>query len=118
MYRYTSLMLGVIIVAATDSFAKWKAQYDHNPPEIQAWYRAQINAQGVACCDQSDGHPYFGKYRLTADGGVELQLKGGPHKLPSYMVLKGPNPTGHAVWWYTDGGIGHTDFCFAPGALH
>jgi hypothetical protein len=78
IYRYTSLMLGVIIVAATDSFAKMEAQYDHNPPEIQAWYRAQINGQRVACCDQSDGHPYFGKYRLTADGGVELQLKGGP----------------------------------------
>jgi hypothetical protein len=33
------------------------------------------------------------------------------------MVLKGPNPTGHAVWWYLEVGSQHRDYCFAPGTL-
>lgn len=117
MLRYASLVLGVLAVTAPHSFAKWKAQYDHASPKIQAWYRTQQNKIGWRCCEQSDGHPYYGNYRLTPDGGVELQLESGPHKIPSYMVLKGPNPTGHAVWWYIENYTGHYDLCFAPGPL-
>ena len=117
MLRYVALALGVSVLVCTPSNAKWKKQYDKSSPEIRAWYKSQHNANGQLCCDQADGHPYFGKYRLTANGSVELQWNGQPYILPSYMVLKGPNPTGHAVWWYTDGIGGHIDYCFAPGSL-
>jgi hypothetical protein len=117
MLRYVVLALGVFVLLSMASFAKWKKQYDKTLPDIQAWYSSQRNANGQLCCDKADGHPYFGKYRLTEDGGVELQWNGKPYWLPSYMVLKGPNPTGHAIWWYTDGAGGHLDYCFAPGGL-
>jgi hypothetical protein len=32
-------------------------------------------------------------------------------------VLKGANPTGHAVWWYSEAAAGRNAFCFAPGTL-
>jgi len=115
MLRYIGLTFGVLAVTATYSLAKWKEQYGHAPPEIQGWYRAQKNARGELCCDHSDGHPYFGNYQLTPDGGVELQLEGGRYRIPPDMVLKGSNPTGHAVWWYVDNERGHFDVCFAPG---
>jgi len=118
MLRYACLALAMVSVTATHSSAKWREQYGNSPPAIQAWYRAQKNEKGELCCDHSDGHPYFGNYRLTEDGGVELQLEGGPYKIPPYMVLLGPNPTGHAVWWYIENEWGHMDICFAAGALN
>lgn len=80
------------------------------------WYRSQHNSQGEWCCNDADGHPYFGDYTFDADGSVNVRDEAGnAHKLPPYMVLKGSNPTGHAVWWYLEIGTTHRDYCFAPG---
>jgi hypothetical protein len=39
------------------------------------------------------------------------------YRIEAYKVLDGPNPTGHAVWWYLDhGDWGITTFCLALGA--
>jgi len=56
-------------------------------------------------------------YAINKDGSVSIEGEQGPRTLPGYMVLKGPNPTGHAVWWFTDAGGDHRDYCFAPGTL-
>ena len=94
------------------------AAHEHADPKIQTWYKSQRNAQGQWCCDESDGHPYYGSYTLNKDGSVTLHLgKGKNHTLPAYMIINGPNPTGHAVWWYMESGGKRTDFCFAPGTL-
>ncbi len=105
------------VLTASPVLARWKAEYGKQPKEVQQWYKGQHNAQGQWCCDKSDGHPFFGSYTLNKDGSVTLQLASGPRTLPDYMVIKGPNPTGHAVWWYLETGDNHTDFCFAPGTL-
>lgn len=97
--------------------ARWKPAYGQAPLEVRQWFTSQHNAQGQWCCDESDGHAFFGSYTLNEDGSVTLHLAAGARTLPDYMVLKGPNPTGHAVWWYRDSGSSHTDFCFAPGTL-
>lgn len=99
--------------------AHWKPQYGKADPVIQKWYRTQHNAQGEWCCDKSDGHPFYGAYALNKDGSVTLDLgKAGKRTLPTYMVLKGANPTGHAVWWWAPIGPDlHHDYCFAPGSL-
>src|SRR6185312_1484425 len=65
-------------------------------------FRGQHNEKGEWCCDKSDGHEYDGYYQFDKDGGVIVELDGKAHKLPSYMVLKGPNPTGHPVWWFIE----------------
>ncbi len=105
------------IVSTPPVLARWKPEYGKQPREVQQWYKGQHNAQGQWCCDESDGHRYDGGYTLNQDGSVTLELASGQRRLPEYMVLKGPNPTGHAVWWYLDTGDNHTDFCFAPGTL-
>lgn len=107
------------LLASAPAPAKWKPEYAKADPEIRAWYRSQHNAQGQWCCDESDGHPFFGGYAINKDGSVTLDLAGGrKHTIPAYMVIAGPNPTGHAVWWFLiDGAGNHTDFCFAPGTL-
>lgn len=117
-----TVMLGVFgvlyaVMNAPPVMARWKPEYGNSDPKVQAWYRSQHNAQGQWCCDEADGHPYFGAYTLNKDGSVTLDLKEGKRTLPAFMVLSGPNPTGHAVWWYLDAGGNRTDFCFAPGTL-
>jgi hypothetical protein len=81
------------------------------------WFRTQHNEKGEWCCDSADGHEYDGYYQFNADGSVSLDVDGKKRTLPAYMVLKGPNPTGHAVYWYLDTFGGRMDYCFAPGTL-
>ena len=115
----SSALLGLFaIVSVSPSLARWKPEYGKQPLEVQQWYQKQHNGEGQWCCDKSDGHPYFGAYTLNKDGSVTLDLGSGKtRRIPEYMVLSGPNPTGHAVWWYLEVGDTHTDFCFAPGTL-
>ena len=116
MSRYifwASLCLGLMTLSAQ---ARWKEQYANAPDAIKQWYATQHNKQGAWCCNNADGHDFYGDYSLDQDGSVEFDAGGTHHKLPAFMVLDGPNPTGHAVWWYVDGAAGgHTDYCFALG---
>lgn len=77
------------------------------------WFESQKNSRGQVCCSEADGHPYYGGYTPNADGSVTLHLTSGDRNLPDWMILKGPNPTGHAIWWH----MGDMDYCFAPGTL-
>jgi hypothetical protein len=107
--------VGLALLCSSAADARWKPEYGKQPPEVQAWFNQQHNAHGEWCCNESDGHPFFGDYSMNEDGSVTLHAVGEARKLPAYMVLKGPNPTGHAVWWYLDLGDQHRDYCFAPG---
>lgn len=114
-------MLAIVLtsfVLVISAQARWKPEYANASPAIQTWYSAQHNAQGQWCCDRSDGHAFFGGYSVNSDGSVTLDTEKGPHRIPSYMVLNTPNPTGHAVWWFLDRSDGtHIDYCFAPGSM-
>ena len=82
--------------------------------QYKEWYESQHNAQGQFCCDKSDGHDWYGDYRPTPDGGVEITDGGKVYHLAPYMVLHGPNPTGHAVWWYVEyQGADRVNYCFS-----
>lgn len=81
-----------------------------------AWFAAQYNKNGQWCCDVSDGHPFYEDYSFAENGDVEFIADGVHYRLPAYMVLTGPNPTGHAVWWFVVSGGERTSFCFAPGS--
>lgn len=90
-------------------------RYAGSPHE--QWYKSQHNSRGEWCCNESDAHPYYGDYKIHDDGSVTVDLNGDAHVLPAYMILKGPNPTGHAVWWYIETTSGRRTYCFAPGTL-
>ena len=100
--------IGVSIAHARDP----DGLYDNSP--YKKWFTTQHNDKGQWCCDQSDGHPYLDDYTMNQDGSVTLA---DGHKIEAYMVLKGANPTGHAVYWFLDTDGGRTDYCFAPGTL-
>jgi hypothetical protein len=119
-----TFIIGLLILVAIFSVIKigpahsrWRDEFNNNPPEVQQWFRSQRNKVGTMCCDEADGHPYYDDYKMNPDGSVTVSLNGSPHIIPNQMVLDGPNPTGHAIWWFRDTGAWHRDYCFAPGAL-
>ncbi len=86
--------------------------YDNSP--YKKWFTEQHNALGQWCCDQSDGHSYLNDYTMNKDGSVTLA---DGRTIPSEKVLKGSNPTGHAVYWFLDTDSGRQDYCFSPGSM-
>lgn len=106
-----------VAVMATPAFAHWKSKFANTDPAIQKWYKEQTDTNGNSCCADADAHSYYGPYILNKDGSVTINTKNGRDVIPASKVLIGPNPTGHAVWWYDQGPWGHYDFCFAIGTL-
>jgi len=113
MFCATALFLDLFIVAAE---AKWKPQYADTDPVIAQWYRGLSSKAGGFCCDQSDGHDFFGDYKLHSDGSVEFDAIGAHFHIEADYVVNVANPTGHAVWFYNDYGRGRITYCFVPGA--
>ena len=109
-----AIACGAAICSAAE--ARWSGRYGSSP-ELRGWFEQQQNSRGQSCCYEGDGHPFYGSYAINPDGSVTLQLRRGSRTLPAYMVLRGPNPTGHAVYWYRDYGTVRLDYCFAPGTL-
>lgn len=114
--RFWWLIAGIVAVLALlvflellPAWARDDGRYAGSP--YKAWYEQQHNAIGGYCCNNSDAQAFYGDYTLNDDGSVEFDDAGAHHKLPAYMVLKGPNPTGHAVWWH----LADQDYCFALG---
>lgn len=106
------VVLVISIIGIVQAFARDPdGRYVGSP--YADWFKSQHNSTGQWCCDEADGHYYDGNYTLNPDGSVTIGAGDGARTLPAYMALKGPNPTGRAVWW----GFGDVDFCFAPGTL-
>ena len=112
---------GVLLIVACCSLAGVRARnldgrYDNAP--FHEWFEAQHNEAGGWCCNSADGHQYDGEYTINDDGTVTAQWDGKPVTIEAFKVLKTPNPTGHAVWWYLtrEDGMPST-FCFSPGPL-
>jgi hypothetical protein len=104
-------VLALILVAGAAFARDPDGRYANSP--LKEWYHEQHNSAGQWCCDEADGHPYDGDYTLNPDGSVTI----GKETIEADKVLKQPNPTGHAVWWYIDNNYGRTTYCFIPGAL-
>ncbi len=108
----------LLLLLSLPAEARWRAEFANNPPEVQQWFKSQFNENGASCCGEADGHRFYGDYNLNADGSVTIYDTDGVHWLPPFMVLKGPNPTGAAIWWkqlLPDGT--YRDYCFSPGGL-
>jgi hypothetical protein len=91
--------------------ARDDGRYANSPHK--EWFSQQRNSAGMSCCDEADGHRYYGDYVIKEDGSVVVEGQ----TIESYKVLKGSNPVGSAVWWYVDTPYGRSTYCFMPGPL-
>jgi|SRR6185312_2235658 len=110
------LSLAILLLLVVKSHARdAEGRYDNSP--YKEWFRAQHNSAGGWCCDEGDGHAYEDDYVFDADGNVHISIDGKPLSVESWKVLKGPNPTGHAIVWYLMSVAGAQVYCFAPGQM-
>ncbi|WP_407146219.1 hypothetical protein [Bradyrhizobium sp. ORS 86] len=106
------ILAGTLALAASPLFARDPdGRYANSP--LHSWYESQHNSVGQWCCNEADGHAYFGDYTVKEDGSVVAD----GHTIEAYKVLSGPNPTGHAVWWFTENAYGRMTYCFIPGSM-
>ena len=117
MRRLFGAAAPLILLCCAPATARWDATYASQPAKVQAWFKQQHNSRGEWCCDESDGHPFYGDYTINSDGSVSVDFDGARHLIAAELVLKGKNPTGHAVWWYRNISGLHRDYCFSPGTL-
>ena len=108
-----SITILTILFFAVRAYGRDLDGHYANSPNRE-WFKSQRNSAGQWCCDEADGHAYDGDYTVNPDGSISI----GEHTIESYKVLRQPNPTGHAVWWYVDSAMsGRTTYCFIPGTL-
>lgn len=114
-----TFVLGMLAGLLLLGLARCEARGEHAPGALHDWYESQHNGKGLWCCNEADGHQYDGSYTLHEDGTVTLgELLGAPREVEAFKVLKGPNPTGHAVVWFLQDADGTPRiYCFAPGPL-
>lgn len=121
--RYLMWLWAILIVVQAILWATIAAtardadgRYANSP--LHDWYAEQRNSAGQWCCNEADGHLFYGDYRINEDGSVVVN-PGTPdeHKIESYKVLKKENKAGAPVWWYTENAYGKTTYCFIPGSL-
>lgn len=121
--------LAILIDGGQAKAQNTNGQYDDS--KYAAWFGQQYNSHGGWCCNLADGHRYDGAYSINPDGTVTLQ--GNPNIIiDAYKVLDGmttvidgatrggPNPTGHAVVWFSGdqpNADGLNIYCFSPGSL-
>jgi hypothetical protein len=104
-----AIVIPIIVVLAlvtTPAQAKMKPQYAQSPNA--SWFESQKDCNGGSCCGRADGEPYYDGYEQKPDGSVVL---GNGTKIDACQVTRGPNPTGHAIWWRSDA----RTYCFSPG---
>lgn len=101
------------------------AKGTYPPGPIADWFHSQRSGDGGSCCDQADGHLFYGNYTINADGSVDAAspLDGQTVHISADEVLNNPEPPGvdAAVWWYStmEYNMGHpqiaTTYCFHLG---
>jgi hypothetical protein len=75
-----------------------RGQFNNVPDEIRAWFRGVTGANGVPCCDISDGHRTAYDMR---DGVYWVPVDGQWLPVPENTVIRNAgNPIGDAVVWY------------------
>ena len=89
-----------------------RGQYDDVPEDIRAWFKSVKNADGIPCCDISDGH------RTTYDvraGAYWVPIEGIWWKVPEGAIIRNAgNPLGEAVVWYVSLRGNVVIRCFVP----
>lgn len=111
------LAIAIATVLLAPTHTRWQPRYADGSPYVAQWFADQRSPAGQWCCDQADGHLFYGTYTPNADGSVDATDElGKTYHIGKDQVLSGPNPTGTAVWWFAKApdGAKYT-YCFALG---
>ncbi len=86
---------------------------------LHAWFEHQHSITGAWCCKVADGHILAESEWRASGGHYEVWINRSWRTVPSTSMrdpLGSPNPTGHAIVWWTRAGNETVILCFAPGS--
>jgi hypothetical protein len=109
MRRVIALFVAVLSVAAAPPGAD---------PALHTWFERQHSMVGDWCCSVADGHILADSEWRVSGGRYEIWVNEVWHVVPGYAQRDprgGPNPTGHAIAWWTQVGPDLVIHCFEPG---
>jgi hypothetical protein len=105
------------LLIAAPSLAAPPPEADLNGP-LHAWFEHQHSVTGDWCCSLADGHILADSDWRVFDDHYEVWINGIWYPIPATALrdpLGGPNPTGHAVIWWSQVRNEIVIHCFAPG---
>ena len=112
MFRFVAFVLVALPCLAAPPPAA-----DLNGP-LHTWFEHQHSVTGAWCCKLADGHILAEQdWRVSGDH-YQVWINNIWLKVPATALrdpLGSPNPTGHAVVWWTQVGDETVILCFAPG---
>jgi hypothetical protein len=86
---------------------------------LHSWFEHQHSLSGDWCCNVADGHILAeSEWRASGDH-YEVWINHVWHIVPATALrdpLGGPNPTGHAIVWWSKVGSEIVIHCFGPGS--
>jgi hypothetical protein len=89
---------------------------------MSEWFAHQHNIVNGDCCHNGDGHEIDDNDWRSNHGKYEVRIAGEWYEVKPEIMRDsksgGPNPTGHAIAWYTYDSTQHGGvrlWCFAPG---
>jgi hypothetical protein len=108
----------IAIFAATVAHAAPPPGTDLDGP-LHAWFEHQFSVSGGWCCNIADGHILSDDDWRIVGTGYQIRINNAWYGVPATAYRDpagGPNPTGHAIaWWSSIGPV--VVYCFTPGTL-
>jgi len=95
------------------------------PPDAKAdghlhsWFEHQHSLTGDWCCNVADGHILAATEWRSSGDHYEVWIDHVWHAVPTAALRDprgGPNPTGHAIVWWSKVGREMVIHCFGPGS--
>ena len=91
--RLVPLLVGLLITSPVQGDGSRSTHHRLLRPGTKV--SAIVSVPNVAVKPMAE--PYYGSWTFNGDGSVKLDNGA---RINSCMVMRGPNPTGHAVWWH------------------
>jgi len=86
---------------------------------LHSWFEHQHSLTGDWCCNVADGHLLAETEWRPSGDHYEVWIDHAWHAVPATALrdpLGGPNPTGHAIVWWSKVGTEIVIHCFGPGS--
>jgi hypothetical protein len=110
--------LMVLLLVPSPCIAAPPADIDLNGP-LHLWFDHQHSVTGAWCCKVADGHILSDAEWRISKGHYEVWIDNKWRVVPPTSLRSlegGPNPTGHAIVWWTRTEREIVILCFTPGS--
>lgn len=111
----------ILLAIPAQAREQYPGQYAQVDPAKREWFRKQYSPSGYNCCSEADGDEVDEdirgeEYWVRWDKSIAMHPETkGWMKVPTAVIIPGPNKYGPIVWWAYSEETGLTIRCYSPG---